>query len=544
MSRLRAGTAFSGAASMLILTAPAPARAAPPPDDPLMLRHGADVDELRALELAKPEALSRLQQGEQAMAAGRLEDAVKLFRQGTELAPKSELIGRRLCQTLTELGRAGDAIMACSDAMVERRTPMTFRAMVAALMLDTPHADALAFALVYAEEAGRRMPDQPWGPAAECDIARRVGDRTMLDACLRKLDDIAPSHYETRRAHALDAGAGTPPPWVVPGWLLLALSFAGTLLHAVWRAGRRSLRGAAAVAIALATASVQEARAEGAGGNQPAVAGGFSKWPVSDVDPVNSLPTAEQRDRDPLHFGYHLMDLADRAEAAVKKSDFAKAAGYYAAMAKAVPDAAIGFRRACEYYEKAGDRDKALEYCREALGVEGVIADDHARFARLLLARSAPLSAQDREDVTAIVQHLRMQEQHALAAHVQCELAARLEDDKQLAECSTALGKLAPDDPKTITYQWLYAIHRRDFAEADRLVARAARTDMQSEGARRMAEVTRRERSPLRWFQLHLRWILAGAGALALLVALVLAVQLVRRRRAAPTAGLPAGGSA
>src|SRR5687768_3778511 len=45
---------------------------------------------------------------------------------------------------------------------------------------------------------------------------------------------------------------------------------------------------------------------------------GLSKWPIDHSDPERSVPTQAQREKNPLEFGYHLMDLIEAAEQKAK----------------------------------------------------------------------------------------------------------------------------------------------------------------------------------------------------------------------------------
>ncbi|MEI9953433.1 MAG: hypothetical protein WDO74_31755 [Pseudomonadota bacterium] len=59
----------------------------------------------------------------------------------------------------------------------------------------------------------------------------------------------------------------------------------------------------------ISAGSARAADAAKASGAEPEAIpelGGLCQWPVNDADPKKSLPTAEQRDRNPLEFGYHI----------------------------------------------------------------------------------------------------------------------------------------------------------------------------------------------------------------------------------------------
>src|SRR5258706_8177355 len=111
---------------------------------------------------------------------------------------------------------------------------MDLRAMVGAIVSAPPTPTELANAFGLAKRARDVMPLEPFGYAAQCDIARRLGDPDMLSQCLEELRRVAPDHYETRRVEAI--AAATRHPWRFAfGWAAVGAVFIGTLVHAVWR---------------------------------------------------------------------------------------------------------------------------------------------------------------------------------------------------------------------------------------------------------------------------------------------------------------------
>lgn len=131
-----------------------------------------------------------------------------------------------------------------------------------------------------------------------------------------------------------------------------------------------------------------------------------SKFPVNDEDPTANVPTLEERAHDPLEFGYYLQDLIARAEGGFLAKDWAKAAKYYEALAKAVPDRAISFTRLCTAYAELGQFDRAAGNCAHALGLGGVTVADHFRFINVSLERQQ-LDPQNLADLDASIEHLR-----------------------------------------------------------------------------------------------------------------------------------------
>lgn len=359
----------------------------------------------------------------------------------------------------------------------------------------------------------------------------------MLKKCSSELQRVAPGHYETERR--LNAPAAPELPGsVVLGWLALALAAVGTLLHAVWRGVKGARSVGAVAAVCLVSFSALPAKADGIAkpvGTSPdkpdgVPIGGLSKWKLNPADPSAGIPSLEERNRDPINFGYLLMDLADMGFDAAKKGNFAQAAKYWEASARAVPEAAIGFRNACDNWAKAGDTAKAIRFCRAALGTPGVTTKDHEAFARLVLKKDEPLTQEERTDIEEMLVHLRNEPgTAALVQQLTCDLGTKLEDPKRLQECTDALVKTAPNDAKTISYLWALAMAKGDLAEATRLIDRAKQAGMKPEGLALMQKgVTKESALPAR-MKRH-RNLLIGLGV-GLVVALGLVGFFMRRRR-------------
>ncbi|HEY3256609.1 MAG TPA: hypothetical protein VGJ91_21770 [Polyangiaceae bacterium] len=514
------------ALSLLLLVAPRSLAAAGEWE-----RNGFDSDDLATLERRNPAFVSAFLRGEAELRAGALSTAAETFKELAKQAPESALTLRRYCQALTELGDRKTAISACEAAINQRQSAPVFRALVGALMSTPPTPEDLVFATRLAIAAQRRQDDQPWGLAAQADIAERIGDEKMLQSSVVELERIAPGHYETLRARRALNGFLLPN-WAWLGWFGLGAALLGTAAHAVLtpitrRRARRRLASVAGVLV-LVGATQLVARPASAADEAPAPAaknahddGSLSEWPVDDKDPTKSLPTPKQRDRDPMQFGYHMMDLADKADRAKARGDFTAVGKYYEAMAIAVPDRAIGYRKSCEGYEKAGNLDKALQMCRGALGTEGLEIGDYLHFSELLLAKPGPLSPAEIEDLTEISTHLKA-ESGGMAAglQVQCDLAQRLDDATRLEACATAVAKETPNDPKLPIYQWGVAMKREDYSQARTILAVARKSAVATPGIDVMDRMTQ-EQSALgrRAARFAVRYAVPLAVAFALLLA-------------------------
>jgi len=437
-----------------------------------------DIERMRAQE---PQALTLLEAGERAYAGGDMKAAAELFTRAAELAPERGLLFRRKCQAFTALGRRVEAIAACNKGLIYTGSPMDLRASVAALLLGAaPTPEDLGSAALMAEKAVQDFRAEPWGYAARCDIAIKLSDRALLEDCLFELRRRAPSHYETRRAEAF-----LPPRQSALGvicfWLALLALAAFTLGHAVWRSWRGRRGSGAGLAILLTLCA-----APGIGSAAEAVLipgadslGGPEQYPINDSDPVSSVPPAGSANRNPMGFGYFVMELSGRADQAAKDNKLPQAIQYFQALAKAVPESAVAYSKLCEIYEKLGNRAAALTNCDIALNREGVKLDDYSRLVRVALAKSGALEPELVKKLDAIVVHLNKTDSTRVpAALFQCEFAVRLEDVGRLTTCTQVLNKYAPNDPRAISFEWALAIKQADVQKADAAILRAQTANM------------------------------------------------------------------
>lgn len=230
-------------------------------------------------------------------------------------------------------------------------------------------------------------------------------------------------------------------------------------------------------------------------------------FPINERDPESTVPTPKQRDGNPLEFGYFVQDLLAKAEIATKKQDHQAAIRYYRALAIAVPDRATAWSKLCEAYEVVQDRGRAIGACKYAMDREGGTLVDYQRFVRVMVKNPGDLSPEERTLLNEVLAHLDQQPELAIpAAHLRCESAIKLKDEAGMASCTAALAKGEPEAPKTIVFQWSYAVMRGDRAEAARLVDRARLAGVTVDGVAQMAGVTVSER----W------WLVRVLGAVAL----------------------------
>ena len=485
-------------------------------------------EELAGLRATSPRAAELVEQGDALAAAGRLEEADALFRQGHAEYPGGALPWRRDCETRTALGPRREAVLACAEALERRRSDATVRTLVSALV-DGPAApsttDIFEALTVVAKER-----DNPLGrvsaAAAACDIAERIGDGAMLQVCAGELERLAPDDPATRAARA--ALISRCPPWRFwGGWAAIAALVAVTLGDALRRSLRRmprraSAASAAAVLGALLAAAPGIARAD----ETPTPRGALSRWPIDPEHPEKAIPSAKDRDANPLEFGYWLQDVALQAEHASKEGNHATAATLYAVLGQVVPDRAVSYVKMCEEYEALGELDRAINACGEALLRDGARVSDYARFVHLELGRSGRLGGRDTAALARVLAHLR--EDPAGSGTVddlECQVGARTSNVEELEECTGHLAARAPEDPRTISYEWALAIARGKFEDARRVGERARTAGFEPESLASMASVTAAGEAR------HRREVLLVAATLALLLgALGVAARAVARR--------------
>lgn len=256
---------------------------------------------------------------------------------------------------------------------------------------------------------------------------------------------------------------------------------------------------------------------------------------IDDEDPEQAVPSAEQANANPLEMGYYLMQLAERAELAAKSNHHAKAAKYFRAMARAVPDRATAFGKACGAHAAAGQWPEALEMCRVALGTEGMTIDDLTRFAQVVAAKDSAITPEELEEVDEVLKRLDQEAggNHALVERtldLRCQIATRLEDVPRLEECTAALATIAPNSPKTFVYASTLAYAKNDGAEAKQILERAKKAGLPPDAIAAL-EKTFEERGMTRGFDAWGLGIVLVVG-FALAALLFFALRASRRRPA------------
>jgi tetratricopeptide (TPR) repeat protein len=495
----------SGAAIVLAIVAFAHSVGAEP-----LKRYGDDMREVDWLEKTYPAVPvgAKLREAEDllrnASTRADYEKALALFQELDKIAPESAILPRRQCQALTALGRRLDAIDACTHALnIHPRSAATLRAAIAARLAGpgAPSVTQLGYALQYAVNAEELVDNRTLRIAGRCDIAAKLGDVEMLNRCIQALEELDPNDYETARANAL-VGTVRPGAGMLSVWFGLLALVIGTVYHAVTRK-RRPVASAAAllvlffIALRAQPCAAQEeaAPADSAAGvprdtgsettKEPdgevpgklhGGAGHMSKFVIDDSNPENSVPTPEQRDGDPVQYGYYIMDLSDHALWAIRDGDHRKAARMYRALAKAVPDEAVGFQRSCDQFEAAGDLTEATKMCAGALTAKSSKLADYSHYARLALQQKK-LAPTELQNLDAVVAHLKETDATRMTGlNIECAVGAHEADSTRLQRCVPELMTKAPDNYETLYYAWAMAMVKHDYAGAERLVERLKKT--------------------------------------------------------------------
>jgi hypothetical protein len=301
---------------------------------------------------------------------------------------------------------------------------------------------------------------------------------------------------------------------------------------------RASRRGIEVLCVALGVISVT--RVSGAANvsptftppvvNMPFAGQLSSKFQIDDENPESTVPTHAERDKSPLEYGYYIQDLLARAVDAEKAQNYEGALRYYRALVKAVPERARSWGKLCETYAIVNDHERAAAACGTALMRPGVEVQDYVRFVHETIegadAKGVALSAQQRTQLNDVLVHLDGQpNMQIIASHLRCQVGVKEGDPRLLETCTSVLGRLAPDDPKTAVFQWTLAVQRGQRDRAAELLKRLKKLGMPQENLERMEAVTFPGGQRGGW-QL---WLLMGFVVLTAGSALIVGL---RRRRA------------
>lgn len=111
-----------------------------------------------------------------------------------------------------------------------------------------------------------------------------------------------------------------------------------------------------------------------------------SKFPIDEDDPIASVPSVEQRNADPLEFGYWLQDMVHRADVPFQEGKWGEAIKYYEALRVALPETAINYSKLCTAYENLGDLANAEASCWTGMRYPGTKVITYYQYLRIAIA--------------------------------------------------------------------------------------------------------------------------------------------------------------
>jgi hypothetical protein len=496
-------------------------------------------------------------QASSAQSAGRLDEAAELLARARRMSPTDLGLLRSSCEvalareqlTGKKVSNAVSSRAFCHSAYLRGGSPQDMRNEVASLLspAEHPSLDDLVIAALNADAAVHSAPDQPWGYAARCDIARRLGSADVMETCLADLERQAPNQAVTKDALSLGRESTSLVAWFVRA--LLLLTFAGTLAYARL-AGRRARRREATVPGKVAaamfvivcvfsgamagTARAAMALADGKGTAAPLdrrapqiKRESLSRFKIDDADPEGSLPDAKKLADGPLQYGYLIQDLAAKAQQADKRGDRAAAIRYYRALSKITPKSPFAPRMLCNDLEATGDLATAVMACRTVLTLEGVTAQDYVHFVHLQLTKSGQVDPAERKEIESVMAHLAAQPNLGIApVALRCDVALKFEEVRALESCTQELARLAPTDPRTVSFQWALAIQKKQRSVALQLIDKARAAGVSTSGVTMMESET--HRMVMRQTG---RFALIGICAVAFGILLTVGFRHLKRRR-------------
>lgn len=467
-----------------------------------------DQDELAAMQEDSVPGFALFTQAQSHFEQGDYVAAADEFAGARKFLPERALPARRQCEAQIALGRRTDAVESCGSAVRSNGSAMDCRAMVAALMMgpSAPSSEDLSYAHLLAEKAVGFTPEEHWGYAARCDIALATGDDPALQSCVSRMTELAPNHPDTARYASRQSTLARNRTWLgTLLWSIFGLTVFITgirsILRAVGARGARNKTMVVTVALLCLTTKITFAQS---GLTSPSSQLPQNAAPGDETPPqVNDAldPPDLSKAADAMEYGAMLLDLGGRAEAAKKQGNFADAAKFFSSITtgehalviagKLRSASAAAYRGACDAYRHLGKRSDALEACRNAVTSEGSEISDFANLVHLILEAPDPLPAEELEQARQALLHLTsVSPLDPTAPHLQCEVALRVNDQVSLDACSARLEKLAPSDPKTLTFLWAAAMKKADFAAAETFIQRARESGTDAKTLRGMEEAT------------------------------------------------------
>jgi hypothetical protein len=459
-----------------------------------------DQEERQQLARTSPAAMSHVEAAEAAAKAGRFTQADELVARARDDAPTAVYPTRVGCRIAIKGKNRELALKLCQIALLQSAGYLedVRNRIVAGVSADfetTPDMSELVTVAIMTKAGLDRERDGAWANSGRLELGRRLGDRSAVEFSLAQMQRFAPDDAVTKESH--EAAFTRAPIWIWALRLLFLGLIIVTVSHVLVRR-RNGLRGVSATTVpsaplagALVVALSVLAIAPRALAADPQRGPERLRFFFNEDDPDSTVPSPDDQIQDPLQFGYYLQDALEAAQKAAKDGDHARAARDYGAIAKAVPQRALAWSKQCEQLELAGDLQGALTACSAACTRDGVTLADYKHTVKLLLSHPGPLTADDHTKLNAIIEHLStVKEAPAAVDQVRCEVALRETDIPALQRCTDSLGKLAPKDPQTISFQWALAVSKQDRSGARLLVERAKKLGMAPAAVAKMEDAT------------------------------------------------------
>ena len=110
----------------------------------------------------------------------------------------------------------------------------------------------------------------------------------------------------------------------------------------------------------------------------------------------------------------------------------------------------------------------------------------------MILAKPGNLSNELRDEVYVAIDHVQKEAQlGAVPDLLRCDASLRFQDWPMLKTCTDRLAMVAPNDAKTVSFQWALAVHDHDKVQAEALVDRARTLRMDPAGIQKMEAANR-----------------------------------------------------
>lgn len=309
-----------------------------------------------------------------------------------------------------------------------------------------------------------------------------------------------------------------------------------TVHSSAYRSGMKASLGGALILGVTLLASQAHAQANAQARPEFGPNDGRSPWAIDPKNPIGSLPPSSEAKKNPLGYGYMLMELADHAEREEKKRNWAAARPFHEAIIKGAPGRAVGYQKVCEMDRKLEDYPAALDSCFAVLSREGVELRDFIFYVKVVTMAPTNLGSKYRDKALNAMDHF--EKKHPVEAMMgRCMLGVAFADQAMLELCVPSLleseeksGKASFD---TATFAWSLDMMKENWSEAQSWLDRAGELSETPKQKAQLASMQQLLSEQVDSASSD-RWKLMRRGALGL--AVLGLVLYWRRRRSSTTA--------